>query len=248
MLIAARQIMLTDERPVEVGWIATDGNVVVPVDWAFTSDMLTAKHTLIGAVSGVNSDYTSATKGYLVSNCCLLGTGSQSNRLKSNEGAGFCFCCEHSDRRNRLFYGKQGWWNAANADNYTFNVFHTFEFQHSSTNWTFMGIYKRDGTTVSMYASDIGGNASTSYTDATFQTRPCVIFNGYYKATSSSPIGYAYPGNASWKFGGWKIELNNQVLHEYVPAIKGKILGVWDKVTGNFFNPEGTGQLSYGSR
>ena len=75
MIIAARQSMMTGKKgPVEVGWIATDGNVVVPVDWAFTSDMLTAKHTLIGSVSGVNSDYTSATRGYLVSNACLLGT------------------------------------------------------------------------------------------------------------------------------------------------------------------------------
>lgn len=48
MLIAARQSMMTGKKitPVEVGWIATDGNVVVPVDWAFTSDMLTAKHIL----------------------------------------------------------------------------------------------------------------------------------------------------------------------------------------------------------
>lgn len=249
MIIAARQSMMTGKKgPVEVGWIATDGNVVVPVDWAFTSDMLTAKHTLIGSVSGVNSDYTSATRGYLVSNACLLGTGNQTNRLKTDEGAGFCFCCEHSDRRNRFYYGKQGWWNAGNADNYAYNTFHTFEFQHSSTNRIFMGTYKRDNTAVSIYSSDVGGMSTQSYIDATFQSRPCVIFNGYYKLTSSSSMGYAYPGNASWKFGGWKIELNNQVIHNYVPAMMDNALGVWDKVTGNFFNPVGTGQLSYGSR
>ena len=250
MLIAARQSMLTGKKntPVEVGWIATDGNVVVPVDWSFTSDMLTAKHTLIGSVSGVNSDYTSATKGYLVSNACLRGTGNQTNRLKSTEGAGFCFCCEHSDRRNRLYYGRQGWWNNGNGDNYSFNEFHTFQFQHSSTDRTFMGTYTRDGITVNMYSSDIGGASVNSSYPVTFQSRPRVIFNGYYKLTSSSTMGYAYPGNSSWKFGGWKIELNNQVIHDYVPAMKDNELGVWDKVTGNFFNPVGTGQLSYGSR
>ena len=251
MLIAARQSFLTGKKeapPMEVGWIATDGNVVVPVDWVFSSDMLTAKHTLIGSVAGVNSDYTSSTKGYLVSSACLQGVGGQSNTMKQLFNQGFCFCCEHSDRRNRFYYGQQGWWNAANSDNYAFNTFHTFEFQHSSTNRIFMGTYKRDGNAVNIYSSDVGGNALQSNYTVGYQTRPCVIFNGYYRQNASSTLGYAYPGNASWKFGGWKIELNNQIIHDYVPAIKNDVVGVWDKVTDNFFSPVGTGQLSYGSR
>ncbi len=240
MIIAARQSMMTGKKitPVEVGYITSNGNVAIPLDWVFTEDMLTAKHTFIGSVSGAWSSGNQY-KGYLFSSQMF----NASSDMTDADKGGFRFYCSNSDRRHTLCFGYQGWWNYANGDNYTYNQFHTFSFQHSSTLRQF-GTYTRDGIAVTMVADSIYGNVTTSNRDPTYNNRPIVLFGRYDYLTG----GLGYFDVNPWKFGGWKIELNNQVIHDYVPAMKGQILGVWDKVTGNFFNPVGTGQLSYGSR
>jgi len=223
----------------EVGYIASDGNAVVPLDFVFSSDTLVAKYTFIGSVTGAWSS-GNRYHGYLF-NSSMANPPSD---MPQADKSGFYFQCSNADRRSTLAFGYQGWWNVANADNYSYNEFHTFVLQHS-TNLRQISLFTRDGVSVTQVDNSRTGNNTTSQRDPTYNSRPIVLFGRYDYSTDD---GYWYPGVDVWKFGGLKIELNGQTLHDYVPALDGSTVGVWDKVNDNFFTPVGTGQLSYGSR
>lgn len=213
------------------------GYVCIPLDFVLSTETLTAKHTIVGSVAGPASDarYNDALFSSVRAN--------NPSSVPKAERSGFKFSCSNPDRRHTVEYGLQGWWNGQNVDNYSYNEFHTFAFQHSSTPRRFMGTYTRDGISVNMYAMSVYSGTTGSLTsdrDPTYNSRPVCLFGAYdYNSTD----GYLYRTTCSWKFSSWKIELGEVVLHEYIAASVGDELGVYDIATGNFFTNRGIGSL-----